>query len=391
MKPRFEPDDSAGIQAECSASESYDATERRFAISLESAAPKSARFIVETPDSNTEIERTSQNKCEEISSPDVNDSSCQLSQTHSSQPELMELRAPQTNQSARDESNGWRQEVSSRLSKYQSRRRLREPRYPSLQLKFESPEPRHVQPENGGLLANTSIVAENIEKVGRREELPQKRRASAPDIANRILEFPRSPIAAPFFSEELAEPVFERPRIMEAPELVADAPALGGILIEPMEAPASEKRPGFEMPLKAARLAKRLAASVVDAAIIFLGLAIFGSIFWQMTGLIPPIRLAMGLAVAVIALLWGGYQYLLMVHCGTTPGLLLAKLQLSNFDGTAVPRKMRRWRIFASILSALSLGLGYAWCFLDEDQLCWHDRITRTYIAPVAPPSSPLC
>jgi hypothetical protein len=39
--------------------------------------------------------------------------------------------------------------------------------------------------------------------------------------------------------------------------------------------------------------------------------------------------------------------------------------------------------VFASVLSGLSLGLGYAWCWLDEDQLCWHDRITRTYMAPL--------
>jgi hypothetical protein len=27
--------------------------------------------------------------------------------------------------------------------------------------------------------------------------------------------------------------------------------------------------------------------------------------------------------------------------------------------------------------------MGYAWVFLDEDALCWHDRITHTYLAPV--------
>ena len=31
---------------------------------------------------------------------------------------------------------------------------------------------------------------------------------------------------------------------------------------------------------------------------------------------------------------------------------------------------------------AASLGMGYAWVFLDEDVLCWHDRITHTYLAP---------
>jgi uncharacterized RDD family membrane protein YckC len=77
-----------------------------------------------------------------------------------------------------------------------------------------------------------------------------------------------------------------------------------------------------------------------------------------------------------------GYQYLLLVHAGSTPGLKLAKLELSRFDGAPVPRNIRRWRVLASVLSGVSVGLGYAWCFLDEDQLCWHDRITRTYMAP---------
>jgi len=33
-------------------------------------------------------------------------------------------------------------------------------------------------------------------------------------------------------------------------------------------------------------------------------------------------------------------------------------------------------------LSAISLGMGYAWLFLDEDGLCWHERVTKTYLAP---------
>ena len=63
-------------------------------------------------------------------------------------------------------------------------------------------------------------------------------------------------------------------------------------------------------------------------------------------------------------------------------GLKLMKLQLRKFDDSPVSRRLRRWRVLASILSGVSLGLGYAWCFLDEDQLCWHDRITHTYMAP---------
>jgi hypothetical protein len=73
---------------------------------------------------------------------------------------------------------------------------------------------------------------------------------------------------------------------------------------------------------------------------------------------------------------------LLLVYSRTTPGLRLAHLTLSRFDGTRPNRRLRRWRVLASFLSAVSLGMGYAWVFLDEDSLCWHDRITHTYMAP---------
>ena len=110
--------------------------------------------------------------------------------------------------------------------------------------------------------------------------------------------------------------------------------------------------------------------------------ALFGEIFWKIAAVRPPLVQLVGLAAGLPCLFWAGYQYLLLVHAGTTPGLKMAGLQLSRFDGTAVPRKTRRWRVLASVLSGVSLALGYAWCFLDEDRLCWHDRITRTYMAP---------
>jgi hypothetical protein len=73
---------------------------------------------------------------------------------------------------------------------------------------------------------------------------------------------------------------------------------------------------------------------------------------------------------------------LLLVYSGSTLGLRLARLELSRFDGSPAGRSLRRWRVLASCLSAASLGMGYTWVFLDEDSLCWHDRITHTYLAP---------
>jgi len=176
--------------------------------------------------------------------------------------------------------------------------------------------------------------------------------------------------------------VLDRPRIIEAPELVPPPPALGGISIEPVEEPENERRLGFEIPLRAAPMERRIAAAGIDALLVISAIAAFAGIFFKITNVVPPPAKAAGTAVLLIAALWSAYQYLLLVYSGSTPGLKLARLELQMFDGEAVPRRTRRWRVLASVLSGVSLGLGYAWCFLDEDELCWHDRITRTYMAP---------
>ena len=131
-------------------------------------------------------------------------------------------------------------------------------------------------------------------------------------------------------------------------------------------------------------MARRLWAGAIDSLLVISALTGFAYIFFRLTTVVPPLQQAAGMAVALGAVFWIAYQYLLLVYTGTTPGLMLAKLQVSRFDGSAVPRRIRRWRVLASALSGMSLALGYAWCFLDEDRLCWHDRITRTYMAPQA-------
>jgi uncharacterized RDD family membrane protein YckC len=105
-------------------------------------------------------------------------------------------------------------------------------------------------------------------------------------------------------------------------------------------------------------------------------------VFFRITGSAPQWKLGSEVAATLFCVLWPVYQYAFLVFSGTTPGLRLTRLRVHRFDGTPASRNLRRWRVLASLLSCASLGLGYAWCFLDEDQLSWHDRITRTHLAP---------
>jgi uncharacterized RDD family membrane protein YckC len=317
-----------------------------------------------------------------------------------------------SDQPAPEDSSLWRQEVAARLNRYQARRKPRPPRYPSLRLSFDdedhassasgipdaSFQQRITTASNNALAldgfadteadaievpAPSAVAAESPEPAAR-AIAPATAPATGP-ATGKIIEFPRSwtPPAAPL--DELAEPVSDRPRILEAPEVVPPPPALGGITIEPAQQPELEKRPGIDIPLQSAPLGRRIFSAAVDDVIIAAACVLFGFIFWKLTAIRPPQIQFLGLVAGLSAVFWAAYQYLLVVYSGTTPGLLLARLELARFDGSPAGRRLRRWRVLASFLSAVSLGLGYAWAFLDEDSLCWHDRITHTYLAPRNP------
>jgi uncharacterized RDD family membrane protein YckC len=396
MKSRFEPDAESSLKLPPSVRlidpEAYDASEQSFAASVEekSAPP---RFVLDAAQENSFRAEISEKEPDSppVASTDEGIVVTEMGQdtTHTLQTELLE---PQ-------DSESWRNELATRVNNYRARRRPRLPRYPSLQLKFDAPEPEWMahsdRSQRVPLPAANRLAVARQDALGTQEEqstplrIAETEASTVAETGARIFEFPRSAVPLPVF-DELAEPVVDRPRILEVTELVLPPPALGGISMEAVEEPAQERRPGFELPLQAAPMSRRLLAGTIDSLFVITAFTGFSYIFFRITAIVPSLQQAAGISVGLIALFWIAYQYFLIVHAGTTPGLKLAHLQLSRFDGTTVPRKIRRWRVLASVLSGLSLALGYAWCFLDEDRLCWHDRITRTYMAPRPPkPDSP--
>ena len=197
----------------------------------------------------------------------------------------------------------------------------------------------------------------------------------------RIIEFPRSAYAPPVRPYELAEPILDRPRILEAPEVVPPPPALGGIMIEEVSKAEPERRPGIDMPLRSAAVGRRLLAVAIDAVLILLAAGLFVGLFFRIAKASPTVTQVAAGGAALLSTFWAAYQYLLVVYSGTTPGLRALKLQVKRFDGNPANRRIRQARILCAMLSLASLGMGYAWHFLDEDGLCWHERVTKTHIA----------
>jgi len=305
---------------------------------------------------------------------------------------------------AEADADTWRDEVSARLSRYRARRRPRAPRYPSLAFKFEPPS----RPLAAPVLENNTIAtaaaapltcqalamdasASIMEPSASEPELLAEPSAEPvaveepAQVLGKILEFPRwayqPPESNPY---DLADPVVDRPRILEVPEVVPPPPVMGGITIEDGPPPVVERQPGIDMPLRIAPVGARLLAVVVDMCVVAVALALFGFIFYKLCEMRPPMWELISMGIGLPSIFWIGYQYLFVVYCGTTPGLWAAHLRLCRFDGVAANCRKRRSRVLCSVLSFFSLGMGYAWQFLDEDQLCWHERVTRTYLAPSA-------
>jgi uncharacterized RDD family membrane protein YckC len=214
-----------------------------------------------------------------------------------------------------------------------------------------------------------------------------------PEQSAKVIEFPRSAAIPVFRGSDLADPVFDRdrPRIVEAPEILPPPPALGGMLIEPAHQELADGRAELPAILPSASIARRALAALVDGAILATALTAFAAVFFRLNplrldpslkpvhGTLPMLPAALGV---LAVLLWAAYEFLFVVYTGTTPGLRAVGLRLAGFDGSPLSRRSRRWRVLASFLSAFSAGLGYLWCVLDQDELCWHDRITRTHVQP---------
>jgi uncharacterized RDD family membrane protein YckC len=78
------------------------------------------------------------------------------------------------------------------------------------------------------------------------------------------------------------------------------------------------------------------------------------------------------------------YRLLWFFGNGDSPGMRFAGLRLVDFDGRTPTREQRLRRQLVSLLSVLSAGLGLAWALVDEENLTWHDHISKTFPTPGA-------
>jgi uncharacterized RDD family membrane protein YckC len=130
----------------------------------------------------------------------------------------------------------------------------------------------------------------------------------------------------------------------------------------------------------------RSIAAVFDTAMVLLGVGLFLLVFiavpaiFGIGGSVGTMGGGNGMvflcAAGVIALF---YRLLWCIGNGDTPGMRFAGLRLVDFDGRVPDRERRGMRQVAGLLSVISAGLGLVWALVDEENLTWHDHISKTF------------
>ncbi len=128
-----------------------------------------------------------------------------------------------------------------------------------------------------------------------------------------------------------------------------------------------------------AGLADRLMAGIVDAALVGIAFTLFIFVFVASTAHPPSGRPALIASVVVFAFFYLIYQLLFFSFADATPGMRYARIALCTFNDDNPTRDAMRKRIFALVLAAAPLGLGFLYALFDDDSLGWHDRMTRMY------------
>ena len=170
-------------------------------------------------------------------------------------------------------------------------------------------------------------------------------------------------------------------------ESAASAPSWSNVEWTPLELdafpledvlPAAEETPrAHEVEL--APLSLRLLGTTVDLAIIT-ALASAGAAYaLRHMHTLPQVRTAEVLGIGLLVLVGLVYQAAFLFTLRATPGMFYAGIGICTFDDEEPTHAQLRDRMTAMLVSLLPMGLGLAWSAFDENHLCWHDRLSRTY------------
>jgi uncharacterized RDD family membrane protein YckC len=130
-----------------------------------------------------------------------------------------------------------------------------------------------------------------------------------------------------------------------------------------------------------AAIEERRLCGLVDAACLLFACGGFLALFGSLGGQFAFSKLNAAVYATAFAIVYLQYFALFTVFGGTTPGMMLRGLRVVDFSGEEPSTRQLLLRAAGYMLSAGTFFLGYVWVQWDEDELTWHDRISRTYLS----------
>jgi uncharacterized RDD family membrane protein YckC len=271
-----------------------------------------------------------------------------------------------------------------------------------IEIRWEPDMPvRHAQPENRAARAETgtSQTQDDLDT----QETYEAVEAAQPIAAN-LIEFPREIVATRRMRPRITEAFVdeEQPQqlsIFEVdPNTVSTVPmgAAATTVEEPTWIGSSWQQIELEeqpqpLPdyyalqpdapkLYQAPFSRRMMATMVDAALIL-------SLLWGTAYLVashfdhlPSLRVS-EVCGAIATLGFAAlYEWFFLKFAKVTPGMRYAQLSLCTFDDQVPSAAQVKERMKAMLISVLPVGLGVVWSIFDEDQMSWHDRLSKTYL-----------
>jgi uncharacterized RDD family membrane protein YckC/ribosomal protein L40E len=276
-------------------------------------------------------------------------------------PDDSEVSAPEP-----DQTYAWRSELANRLEAYRQRRRKVSPNAAQAQLPFAEPV----------VAKRATAVATNHATKAAIAEVP------TPPVSE---QYSISPESSSQSNDGDFAFTIAIGRIATKPHS-ADRRMMIDVSDSP-DADASEEEAG-ELTERAhaglypvAPLGDRQLAGIIDAACLLFAFGGFVALFGSLGGQLTLSKMNAAVYLAALSVVYFQYFALFTVFGATTPGMMFRGLQVMSFSGEPPTPRQLLLRSMGYMLSA-GIGLmGFVWAVWDEDQLTWHDRLSKTYLS----------
>jgi uncharacterized RDD family membrane protein YckC/ribosomal protein L40E len=268
-----------------------------------------------------------------------------------------------------DQTYAWRSELANRLEAYRQRRRKVSPNAAQAQLPFAEPV---VAKRATAVVANraptTSVAELAIPDISAPQSVAYESSSQSSQSGDDDFAFTIA------IGRIASKPHSADGRMMIDVSNSPDVDASGEVARESTERAQAGLYP-------VAPLGDRQLAGIIDAACLLFAFGGFVALFGSLGGQLTLSKMNAAVYLAALSVVYFQYFALFTVFGATTPGMMFRGLQVMSFSGEPPTPRQLLIRSAGYMLSAGTCLIGFLWAVWDEDQLTWHDRLSKTYLS----------